>query len=249
VEWVRGSTTSTGRIAELEASGIEAHVVRLGDREALRRFVAGSSHLLFSAAAGAPGAYRDVYVRGMRRLLETLDRAKPPHVVYTSSSGIYGRNDGGWVDEDGDPEPRGHRALALAEAEQVLSAAAAEFGLRATILRLTGIVGPERGPHRRATQLAGRRRDDGDLYLNLVHADDVVEAICRVLARGVGGLFNVTSPRPLCRREFYDQIVSRQGLPAIEWTPAGDALGKRVDGSRLERVLGFRPREIQPERL
>ena len=56
----------------------------------------------FDRSAGVP--MRTVYVDGLRNALEALaGRTRP--LVYASSTGVYGRNDGDWVDEDSPTEP------------------------------------------------------------------------------------------------------------------------------------------------
>ena len=47
-----------------------------------------------SATGGGPDAYRVVYLEGMRNLITWLEPAGLTKFVYTSSTSVYGQNDG-----------------------------------------------------------------------------------------------------------------------------------------------------------
>jgi nucleoside-diphosphate-sugar epimerase len=52
-------------------------------------------------------AYADTYVRGLTHVLEALEQRQAPvkRVVLTTSTAVYGQQDGGWVDEASPTEP------------------------------------------------------------------------------------------------------------------------------------------------
>ena len=112
------------------------------------------------------------------------------------------------------------------------------FGLRVCGSRLGACAG--RGPHKRLAQLAGQERNDGDVYLNLIHVDDIVAAMQRLIDVDYHGALNLSDDSPTLRREFYDRILAVSGLPPIQWTPrAGPARGKRVRNNRIKSLLNL----------
>ena len=242
VQRMRVTTRSEDRRAELARRGLDVHAVDLADRDALRGVVDGATHVVFSAAAGRGGDYDAVYDRGSAHLVDALDGA---HLVYTSSTGVYAASDGSWVDEDSPLVPREGRGGALRAGEDhVLSAGGA-------VLRLSGLIGPTRGPHRRVESLAGSERDDGDAWLNLAPLPTVVDALETALLRLHRGVVNVSAAAPLRRREFYDRVLARAGAEPIRWLepPADAPRGRRVRVDRLRTALDVEPLPLDLDRL
>ena len=98
-------------------------------------------------ASGGGGAeeYRQVYLQGTRNLIEWLAPQPPKKFVYTSSTSVYGQNDGSLVKENSPTEPLAATAQVLVETERVLLDAARRKEFPAVILRVAGIYGPDRG--------------------------------------------------------------------------------------------------------
>jgi nucleoside-diphosphate-sugar epimerase len=66
--------------------------------------------------------YRSVYVDGLRDLLGALRTAGCPlqRVFFTSSTAVYGQDDGAWVDEDSATVPPRFNGRVLLEAEAII---------------------------------------------------------------------------------------------------------------------------------
>ncbi len=156
------------------------------------------------------------------------------HLVYTSSTGVYGRAAGGRVTEATPPAPDTHSAQAVLAAERWLSDRAA----RLTVLRLAGLFGPGRDPA--SFFASGRTVAQADAPVNLVHQADAVAAIAHVIGTGATGTFNVCAATHPTKRAFYGTLSQRAGREAPIFT-AGGAAGKLVDSTAL-RTLGWVPR-------
>ncbi len=132
----------------------------------------GLDLVFYTAAASerSEAGYRAAYVDGLRNLLAVLarDRQRPRRVLFTSSTGVYGQQDGSWVAEDSPAEPTRPTGRILREGERLLL----ESGYPATVARLAGIYGPGRDRLLRLA-LAGApcpRRPPS--YTNRIHRDD-----------------------------------------------------------------------------
>ena len=96
-EHVLGTVRTPEKAAPLTAFGIEPILADVLDPATLdhlpqtRRVVYCVG---FDRSKGVP--MRTVYVDGVRNVLDRLGRV-PEVFVYTSSTGVYGRNDGEWV--------------------------------------------------------------------------------------------------------------------------------------------------------
>src|SRR5690606_26975911 len=98
--------------------------------------------------------------------------------AFTSSTGVYGQSDGGWVDETSPAEAQGFSGRWIREGEKLLEASPCET----VSLRLGGIYGPGRA------RLIGTVRDGSAVitdgpprYLNLNHRDDCAAALEHLL--------------------------------------------------------------------
>ncbi len=227
-------------------SGIDAdiEVVDLLDPVRLTEVLRGAREVLFSAASGREDRSDLLWSDGMRNLVSGIDLEHEPHVVYVSSVGVYAEDQGRDVDE-GAALARGPHAEALIAAESVLSGAA---GVRSTILRCAGLVGPGRGPQRNLERVAGSSRPGGDGWLNLVWVDDVADAIMQAFERGLTGLYNV-SATAMRRREFYDQLLSRAGLEPVQWQADPPALGRRIRCDHFRSTFGIDLLPVDPADL
>jgi len=245
---VRATTTTASRVAELGKLGFETAVWRAGDVEALRRLVQDQDAVVLCVAPGARGAdYRMVYLRAVENLVAALPVTSVRRVVYTSSTRVYGQDRGEWVDEQSVTSPRDENGRVLLEAENLLLESVERLAqsksreMTATVLRLSGIYGPGRDPAERALKLAGQARDDGGEWVNLVHREDIVQAIIRLLAITHQGALNMSDDRPTTRREYYDRLLARAGVVPIAWAKPTEGVpcGKRVSNWAIKELLGL----------
>ncbi len=249
---VAGMRRSPGAAATLRAAGIEPIVgdaTRAGD---LRPLSGGFDWVVdcVSSSGGGAGEYREIYLGGMRRLVETFAGTGLKAFVYTSSTSVYGQTDGGWVDESSATDPAGETGRVLVETEQALRAAAGP-AFPAMVVRVAGIYGPDRGHLFRQFLLgAAHSGPDDARWMNMVHRDDVAGAIVAALGRGLpGATYNACDDEPVRRGEFLRWLSERTGLPfpppaeeaRAAYRKRGDT-DKRVSNRRLRTELGWVPR-------
>ncbi len=121
-------------------------------------------------------------------------------VLYTSSTGVYGRTAGELVDEATALYPDDDRQQALVDAERVLWDGAARHGVGSIVLRLAGLYGPGRDPGRRFADPA-TIADGGETWTNFSWRDDVVDAVLHLLADPTfetgAHCFNCTDGHPM----------------------------------------------------
>lgn len=233
--------TSRDRLSGIDA---DVEVVDLLDPERLRKVLRGAGRVLFSAAPGRDDRSDLLWSAGMRNVIGALDLAKEPHVVHLSSTGVYAEDSGGDVTEDS-ALADGARAESLIAAESVLRES---VGVRSTILRSAGLVGPGRGPQRGLSSVAGSTRPGGDGWLNLVRVDDVAAAVVEAFEDELTGVFNLCATA-MRRREFYDPLLARAGLEPVQWADEPPALGRRILSTRFGEAFGIRLQSIDPANL
>ena len=153
-----------------------------------------------SSSHGDSLAYEKAYVQGLQSVMPHL---KPlpslRRFVYLSSTGVYGQNEGQWVDESMPADPPGKNPQLLVQAENLVLEASQRWGIPGVVLRLSGIYGPNRC-HALQRLLSGMVQLElpGDRWVNMIHQQDVVRTILATFIHGpAGSVFNVSDDCPV----------------------------------------------------
>ncbi len=221
---VTGTSTSQEKLAELKKNGISPFLFRgkmdLSNLEAAK----WNSNI---AIITIPPSGSNEYPELIGELVKILPQ--DCKIVFTSSIGVYASKEGR-VDEQSICLS-GHPVF---RAEEVLRNLA---GQRSVILRLGGLFGGERHP---VYFLAGRTDlSQGKAPVNLVHLDDVIEAIEAFIEQEhFSGTYNLVYPDHPLKEAYYHEVAERNGLnkPLYKKDPT---VGKIVVGDKIVRDLGF----------
>ncbi|WP_146088772.1 Rossmann-fold NAD(P)-binding domain-containing protein [Neolewinella xylanilytica] len=229
---VHGSFRSEATRDRLVACGAVPFKLDLpGDAKGLPAFLEEVTTLVVALPPGG----RKHGAATTERYLDTLAPLQPflsgVHLIYTSSTGVYGKSATGLVTENTSVAPDTHSSRAVVAAENFF----VRYSGKCTLLRLAGLYGPDRDPvrfYRNAEAIP-----DGDAPVNMVPLEGVLQAIDLVAKSGTTGIFNVCSARHPSKRTFYGSLYAAAELPAKEFFPGG-ADGKRIESSKL-RQLGW----------
>ena len=248
---VVGVRRSSACDAELRAAGIEpAHldITRPDEFKKLNGPFDWVVNTVASSRGGGPDDYRQVYYQGTRNLLDWLAHHPPRKFVYTSSTGVYGQNDGSLVKESSPTEPSAPTAQVLVETESLLLAAA-QKQFPAVILRVAGIYGPDRG-HLFKQYLKNEAVIPGQglRLLNMIHRDDLIGIIMAALQNGrPGEIYNAVDNEPVAQIHFFRWLSETLGkcMPPFgpEETEADRKRGltnKKISNRKLTMELGYR---------
>lgn len=192
----------------------------------------------------ATASMREVYVEGLRNVLDALPSAIG-RIIYIGSTSVYSQVDGSWVDELSPCEPLTENGRACLEAEETLIGH--RLGARSIRLRLAGIYGPGRIPRRAALAAGEVIRAASEGYLNLIHVDDAAQIVLAAEnARApTPGLFTVSDGHPVQRRDYYRCLAQLVNGPEPTFgEPDPDApvsqraqSNKRVANARMLEML------------
>jgi nucleoside-diphosphate-sugar epimerase len=171
-------------------------------------------------------------------------------LIYLSSTGVYGRGDGGWFDEETPPAPLSSRGACRLAAETAILETAALLDLSAAALRIAGIYGPGRGVVDRIRAGGYTVIGPGDTPVCRIHVDDLASAIIAAgeidaLARSI---YCIADDLPASSREHADGVAAMLGLPPPgtrdpDTVPptvrAMMGAGRRISNRRLKDELGL----------
>lgn len=205
------------------------------------------AYLVYAASASQhdEAGYRQAYVEGLGNALGWLEQRgqQPRRLLFLSSTGVYGQNQGEWIDETSPTEPSGFTGQVMLEAEQL----ALNCGLPATVVRMGGLYDPAR-PWLQNQIRAGLRVDrEPPQFSNRIHRDDAAGLLACLLQADLRGdaledcyLGVDNDPAPL--HEVVDWLRERLGVTHwAEQTMTRRAGSKRCSNARA-RALGWVPR-------
>ncbi|MEI6783316.1 MAG: SDR family oxidoreductase [Verrucomicrobiota bacterium] len=247
---VFGLRRGAGGEAGFKSAGINPLTADITKAEQLARLPGAYEWVVncVSASGGGAEEYREVYLHGTRNLIEWLGAAPPKKFVYTSSTSVYGQNDGSLVKENSATEPAVETGQILVETERVLLEAARERKFPAVILRLAGIYGPDRGYwFKQYLKNEARIEGNGARILNMIHRDDAAGAIIAALQSGrPGEVYNAVDDEPVSQLSFFQWLSGPLGKDLPPSVPEdAEAIrkrgvtNKRVSNRRLKMELGY----------
>ncbi|HWH89625.1 MAG TPA: SDR family NAD(P)-dependent oxidoreductase [Pseudomonas sp.] len=208
-----------------------------------------------------PDAYAQSNLVGFLNVLQACRHHQPDHLIYASSSSVYGANSKMPFHED-DPVDRPVSLYAATKrANELLAHSYCHlYGLQATGLRFFTVYGPWGRPDMALfkftdAMLQGRAIDiynRGEMARDFTYIDDIVEAIFRLLERpparsaerGTNRLFNIGRGSPVALMSFVECLESALGIKAQRrYLPMqeGDVLKTWADVSALSRCIDFSP--------
>lgn len=236
---VTGSKTSPDGVDAARRCGIDAFQLVLTpelecEAEDLERLMAVDA-LVVTLPASRTVQGGEAYLQAVQNVVDTALAKKVPRIIFTSSSSVYGSGNG-VMKENSPLQPETVAGKTLVELENWLHDLP---GTSVDIVRLAGLVGPNRHPGR---FLAGKTGlENGGHAVNLVHLDDVVDAIVLLLQTPKGGhIYNLCASKHPSRDSFYPSVSKQLGLePPTFANEVERSAGKVIDGSKIANELGF----------
>jgi UDP-glucuronate 4-epimerase len=202
-----------------------------------------------------PHAYVDTNVTGFLHVLEGCRRGRVGHLLYASSSSVYGGNTKTPF-AVGDPVDHPVSLYAATKKANELMAHSYThlFGIPATGLRFFTVYGPwsrpDMAPYRFAQAIMAGEPIDiynyGRMQRDFTYVDDIVEALLRLARQPSSShrLFNIGSSAPVPLLEFVSELEVALGKRARKrYLPlqAGDVVSTYADVEDLCRFTGYRP--------
>ena len=262
-----------GRIAEF-CTGERKRFLEMdiADKEALDALFAEEGFdavVNLAAQAGVrysitnPYAYLQSNLVGFLNILEACRHNPVKHLVYASSSSVYGLNAKvPYSESDQVDNPVSLYAASKKSNELMAHAYSKLYGMPCTGLRFFTVYGPWGRPDMAPMLFASaiskgepiKVFNGGDMIRDFTYIDDIVEGTIRTLdhvpvaadcPNGVPyRIYNIGCSNPVKLMDFISEIEQAVGRPAEKiFLPmqAGDVYQTNADTTRLEREVGYKP--------
>lgn len=209
-----------------------------------------------------PQAYIDSNLVGFFNLLEACRRYPVKHLIYASSSSVYGGNRKlPFSIEDPVDHPLSLYAATKKSNELMAHAYAHLYKIPMTGLRFFTVYGPWGRPDMAMYQFTKAIFDgspiklynQGKHYRDFTYVDDIVESISRLMdyppeessaSRALWQIYNIGNSNPVALMD-YIQIIEKHAKrkAVLEMHPAqlGDMESTHADMSALQKRIGFSP--------
>jgi UDP-glucuronate 4-epimerase len=208
-----------------------------------------------------PREYIDSNIIGFFNILEACRYGKPEHLVFASSSSVYG-NQQKTPFSTTDPVDHPISLYAATKKSDELMAYTYShlYGIPATGLRFFTVYGPFGRPDMAYFKFANKIMKDepitiynhGDMYRDFTYVDDIVTGVENMLLHppvdGFGGdpykIYNIGNNKPVKLMTFIETLEKVLGKTAKkEYLPMqpGDVYQTYADVTDLEKDFGFKP--------
>jgi UDP-glucuronate 4-epimerase len=201
-----------------------------------------------------PASYVQTNLVGFANLLECCRRYPPRHLVFASSSSVYGANTKlPWSEADKVDHPVSLYAATKKSNELMAHVYSHLYSLQATGLRYFTVYGPWGRPDMSPMLFSKAIMEDrpiqvfnhGDMQRDFTYIDDIVEGTIRVLDRPSRyAVYNIGNHQPVELLDYIAALGRALGKePRLEMKPMqpGDVKATYADTSALQKAVGFAP--------
>ena len=251
------------RLARLQHAQFTFHEQDIADAAGVQRVFSAEKPdavLHLAAQAGVryslqnPASYVQSNLVGFANILEGCRAHPPRHLVFASSSSVYGTNPKlPWSESDNVDHPISLYAATKKSNELSAHAYSHLFGLNATGLRYFTVYGPWGRPDMSAFLFARAILDGkpiqvfnhGDMQRDFTYIDDIVEGTLRVLDKPTPyAIYNIGNHAPVPLLDYIAILERALGRKArLEMKPMqpGDVKATYADTRALRQAVGFAP--------
>ncbi len=235
---IKGSTTSSDKIATLEQAGITPFLIEIGESGIngdVDQFLLESQILIINIPPKLRGNSTDNFVSKIENILPFIEKSEIKKVLFVSSTSVFSDKDL-LVTEETIPNPDTESGKQLFECEKLLQE---NSHFETTIIRFGGLIGEDRHP---IYFLAGRTNIENPVApINLIHQEDCIEIILKIIdSNSWDETFNAVAPFHPSREEYYSQKAKEFNLDLPIFDHSKPSIGKTIASNKLESVLKYK---------
>jgi len=257
-------TLKEDRLKLLAGRNFSFDKVDVANAAALKRiFAKGKPDRVLHLAAQAgvryslenPAAYVQANVVGFANLLECCRERPPRHLVFASSSSVYGANNKlPWSESQAVDRPLSMYAATKKSNELMAHVYSHLYGVPMTGLRYFTVYGPWGRPDMSPMLFARAILDGkpipvfnkGEMQRDFTYVDDIVEGTIRVLDKPAPyAIYNIGNHEPVSLLDYIralERVLGRKAKLKMKPMQPGDVKATYADTRALKAAVGFAPR-------
>lgn len=252
---IRGDIAEPDLVAGIMRSGGVRRVVHLAAQAGVRYSIEN------------PFAYQRSNLAGHLAVLEACRHAEVEHLVYASSSSVYGDRPlagQGFRESDPTVSPVSLYAATKRSCELLSQSYASLYGFPQSGLRFFTVYGPMGRPDMAYFSfteaiMAGRPIEvfgEGRMARDFTYVDDIVDGVIGVLDRpppqGGHEVYNIGDSNPVGLMDMIatlERRLEREAVKIMRPMQAGDVTATYADVSKLHALTGYAPKVVLDEGL
>jgi len=220
---VKASTTSESRLSELTSIKVEPFII---DIERLSNDIQTFLHanvLIINIPSKNKDAFSD--------LMKEIENSEIKKVLFVSSTSVYDNINKTISESDGVESARSP----LLTIENLFRNS---VNIKSTIVRFGGLIGYSRNPGKFFSN--GRLVHNPDSNVNLIHRDDCIGIISRIIEQEVWGeVFNCCADTHPTKREFYSHAAISIGASPPEFANSDSNPSKIISNQKVKQFLNY----------
>ncbi|WKV10460.1 NAD(P)-binding domain-containing protein [Marivirga harenae] len=228
---VKGSSTTSSKIKDLQKARIEAYQIELPKSKIDSNFFA-SDFLIVNIPPQTSKKGVDHHRESLEAIVNQIPQKQK--IIYVSSTSVYPKVDHS-IDEDHDLDLQSDRSKALIQAEELLIE---HFRERLTIIRFGGLLGYDRIPGK---YFSNKKLEQHQQKVNYIHQDDAIGLILAVLSTNKWGyVINGVAPKHPTKKEVFNQNSKDFNFPPPVFGNEQQVLTNRIIKSiKIEHILDY----------
>ena len=198
---VNGTARSSDKILKLSKSGINSYQYVINKNFNESPFYRSLDLLIITVPFGKNKMKSKGFHDFITQLVEITKKESIKNVIYLSSISVYGSSNR-LLDEKTKCNPISESAIKILSVEKILN----NGPFKTMNIRLGGLIGNNIHP---IHSISGKEFNKGDQLINLIHIDDVVGIILKILDRfpNENNIYNAVSPYHPLKRDYYTLIA------------------------------------------
>jgi len=220
---VKGSTRSSDRQRVLKEKGINAFIIDVANKNfGLDSFFDSDILIINIPFKG---------VSEFSCLIEKIEQSKVTHVIFISSTSVYGNKQGAISENDVD-------CLLPCALLQIEALFTSNTNFTTTIIRFGGLIGYSRNPALFFKNNRAVKKPESNV--NMIHRDDCINIIYLVIKKKAWGeVYNCCADTHPTKRAFYTSAAKKSELPMPSFSEDDDNTHKIIANNKVKNDLQY----------
>lgn len=217
---VKGSTTSSEKIGELEKLGVTPFLIDISLDTEIIEFLKADILII---------AITNKSIDDFKMLISKIENADVKKLIFISTTSVYPQLNKVMTEKS---ETKNSPHFLIEELFRN------NINFKSTVIRFGGLFGGDRHP---ANWFANKREiPQPDGFVNMIHRYDCIKIIEEILKQDCfGETFNACVNHHPTRREFYERARKNKGIEPPIFKDEKELIWKIISSEKLQRKLGY----------